>query len=57
MIIHTSVHQYVHNVPVFGLVKWFSGPDRCQDVSNFIILLFILIDGDGTVPSVVPGDS
>ena len=56
--IRTIDHQYVHSVPVFGLADGSFVPDLCQELSSFIILIFILIHRDGTVPSVaVLGDS
>ena len=53
MLIRTIDHQYVHNIPIFGQPEWFSLSDRCQDVSSFVVLLFIFIHGDGTVPSIL----
>ena len=35
----------------------FSVSDRCQDVSSFEFIVFILIHGDRTIPSVILGDS
>ena len=55
--IRTTVHHYMHNVPFFGVAERFSVSDRCQDVSSFVIVIFILIHGRGTVPSVVLGES
>ena len=52
-----SSHQNVYNMPIFGLYECFSVSDRCLDVSSFVFIVFILIHGDRTFPSVILGDS
>ena len=57
MLVRTVVHQNVHNMPLLGLVTWFSVSDRCQYVSSFVLFIFVLIRLGSTVPSVILGDS
>ena len=57
MLIRAVVHQNVRNTPILGLVEWSSVSDRCQDVSSFVISIFVLVHWDRTVPSVTVGDS
>ena len=57
MFVRAVVHQNVLNKSLLGLVEWFSVSDRCQDVSSFVLLIFVLIHRDRTVPSVILGDS
>ena len=52
MLICAVVHQNA-----YGLYECFSVSDRCKDVSSFKFIVFILIHGDKTVPSVILGDS
>ena len=57
MLICAVVHQNTYNLPIFGLYECFSVPDRCQDVSSFEFIVFVLIHGNKTIPSVILGDS
>ena len=57
MLICAVVHQNAYNLPIFGLCECFSVSDRCQDVSSFVFIVFILIHGSRTVPSVILDDS
>ena len=52
--IRTIDHQYVHNKQFFGVAERFSVPDRCQDVSSFIILIWILFMVTGRSQVSVP---
>ena len=42
MLVRTIIHQDAKSVPILGLMGWLSVLDCCRDVSNFVLLIWIL---------------
>ena len=57
MLIREVVHLYVHNISVLDRRNGSLRRIRYKDALSFVILIFILMHWDGTVPSVVLGVS